>query len=76
MSPLPCVTAERVFHQTPCLVLVMNPIVTSRMACGLGLYLASATAERLGGHMACSNIDGEAEVRLLLPADMLFASLK
>jgi two-component system sensor histidine kinase RegB len=39
---------------------------------GLGLYLASATAERLGGHLECSNIDGGAEVRLILPVSTLF----
>ena len=39
---------------------------------GLGLYLANAAAERLGGHMICTNVAGGAEVRLTLPAQALF----
>ena len=34
---------------------------------GLGLYLAQATAERLGGTLACRNTDNGAEVELRIP---------
>jgi two-component system sensor histidine kinase RegB len=34
---------------------------------GLGLYLAQATAERLGGSLECRNLDAGAEVTLRIP---------
>jgi len=34
---------------------------------GLGLYLAQATAERLGGTLACRNVASGAEVELRIP---------
>ncbi len=52
-----------------------QPYSGKRHGMGLGLYLAGATAERLGGHLECRNIEGGAKVVLLFPIAMLLATL-